>query len=106
MGKRKFKNKVKNLISSFIITIFLLVSAYFGVDYFQEDLVSKNKDISKNETQEVTAQIDYTNSINLQNDKLRILWEVTPRCNMFCKHCLFYQSNEKSSVNLTYRIIL
>ena len=32
---------------------------------------------------------------NLQDDKLRILWEVTPRCNMFCKHCLFYQSNEK-----------
>ena len=74
MGKRKFKNKVKNLISSFIITIFLLVSAYFGVDYFQEDLVSKNKDISKNETQEVTAQIDYTNSINLQNDKLNIIY--------------------------------
>ena len=74
MGKRKLKNKVKNLISSFIITIFLLVSAYFGVDYFQEDLVSKNKDISKNETQEVTAQIDYTNSINLQNDKLNIIY--------------------------------
>ena len=74
MGKRKFKNKVKNLISSFIITMFLLVSAYFGVDYFQEDLVSKNKDISKNETQEVTAQIDYTNSINLQNDKLNIIY--------------------------------
>ena len=74
MGKRKIKNKVKNLISSFIITIFLLVSAYFGVDYFQEDLVSKNKDISKNETQEVTAQIDYTNSINLQNDKLNIIY--------------------------------
>lgn len=74
MGKRKFKNKVKNLISSFIITIFLLVSAYFGVDYFQEDLVSKNKDISKNETQEVTTQIDYTNSINLQNDKLNIIY--------------------------------
>ena len=32
---------------------------------------------------------------HLQNDKLRILWEVTPRCNMFCKHCLFYRSNEK-----------
>lgn len=74
MGKRKLKNKVKNLISSFIITIFLLVSAYFGVDYFQEGLVSKNKDISKNETQEVTAQIDYTNSINLQNDKLNIIY--------------------------------
>lgn len=74
MGKRKLKNKVKNLISSFIVTIFLLVSAYFGVDYFQEDLVSKNKDISKNETQEVTAQIDYTNSINLQNDKLNIIY--------------------------------
>lgn len=74
MGKRKLKNKVKNLISSFIITIFLLVSAYFGVDYFQEDLASKNKDISKNETQEVTAQIDYTNSINLQNDKLNIIY--------------------------------
>lgn len=74
MGKRKLKNKVKNLISSFIITIFLLVSAYFGVDYFQEDLVSKNKDISKNETQEVTTQIDYTNSINLQNDKLNIIY--------------------------------
>lgn len=74
MGKRKLKNKVKNLISSFIITIFLLVSAYFGVDYFKEDLVSKNKDISKNETQEVTTQIDYTNSINLQNDKLNIIY--------------------------------
>lgn len=74
MGKRKVKNKVKNLISSFIITIFFLASAYFGVDYFQDDLASKNNDISKNITQEVTAQIDYTNSINLQNDKLNIIY--------------------------------
>lgn len=74
MGKRKLKNKVRNLISSFIITIFFLASAYLGVDYFQDDLASKNKDISKNATQEVTAQIDYTNSINLQNDKLNIIY--------------------------------
>ena len=47
---------------------------------------------------------------HLQSDKLRILWEVTPRCNMFCKHCLFYQSNEKGiekelSADEMYKII-
>ena len=47
---------------------------------------------------------------HLQDNKLRILWEVTPRCNMFCKHCLFYQNNEKGlehelNTNEMYKII-
>ena len=47
---------------------------------------------------------------HLQDNKLRILWEVTPRCNMFCKHCLFYQNNEKGiekelSTDEMYKII-
>lgn len=33
---------------------------------------------------------------NLKDDKIRVLWEITPRCNMNCKHCLFFQSNDKS----------
>lgn len=33
---------------------------------------------------------------NLQDGKERILWEITPRCNMNCKHCLFFSENGKS----------
>ena len=32
---------------------------------------------------------------NLKDGKERILWEITPRCNMNCKHCLFYMGNGK-----------
>ena len=32
---------------------------------------------------------------NLSDDKTRILWEITPKCNMNCKHCLFYQNTKK-----------
>lgn len=32
---------------------------------------------------------------NLSRDKIRVLWEITPRCNMNCKHCLFFGVNEK-----------
>ena len=32
---------------------------------------------------------------NLQDGKERILWEITPRCNMNCKHCLFFSGNGK-----------
>lgn len=47
---------------------------------------------------------------HLQDNKIRILWEITPRCNMFCKHCLFYQNNEKGiekelSTKEMYKII-
>ena len=31
---------------------------------------------------------------NLSDNKTRILWEITPRCNMSCKHCLFFQNNQ------------
>lgn len=47
---------------------------------------------------------------HLQDNKIRILWEITPRCNMFCKHCLFYQNTEKGiekelSTKEMYKII-
>lgn len=32
---------------------------------------------------------------HLKDDSIRILWEITPRCNMNCKHCLFFQANQK-----------
>ena len=32
---------------------------------------------------------------NLEDGKTRILWEITPRCNMKCKHCLFFNNNCK-----------
>lgn len=32
---------------------------------------------------------------NLKDDKIRILWEITPKCNMNCKHCLFFQNNKE-----------
>ena len=32
---------------------------------------------------------------HLKDDKIRILWEVTPKCNMYCKHCLFFQNTQK-----------
>lgn len=47
---------------------------------------------------------------NLSDDKTRILWEITPRCNMNCKHCLFYQNTKKGitkelSTEEVYKII-
>lgn len=47
---------------------------------------------------------------HLKDEKIRILWEITPRCNMFCKHCLFYQNGEKEmnkelSTEEMYKII-
>ena len=47
---------------------------------------------------------------NLRDDKTRILWEITPKCNMNCKHCLFYQNNKKGltkeiSTEDAYKII-
>ncbi len=47
---------------------------------------------------------------NLSDDKTRILWEITPRCNMNCKHCLFYQNTQKGitkelSTEEVYKII-
>lgn len=47
---------------------------------------------------------------NLKEDKIRVLWEITPRCNMNCKHCLFFGSNEKGieeelTTNQVYKII-
>lgn len=36
---------------------------------------------------------------NLKEDNIRVLWEITPRCNMNCKHCLFFQNNEKEIQN-------
>ena len=35
---------------------------------------------------------------NLSDDKTRILWEITPRCNMNCKHCLFYQNSKQNKI--------
>ncbi len=35
----------------------------------------------------------------LSDDKTRILWEITPKCNMKCKHCLFYSANDKKTMN-------
>ena len=31
---------------------------------------------------------------HLKEDKVRILWEITPYCNMHCKHCLFYENTK------------
>lgn len=31
---------------------------------------------------------------NLKDDSLRVLWEITPFCNMNCKHCLFYENTK------------
>ena len=31
---------------------------------------------------------------HLKEDKIRILWEITPYCNMQCKHCLFYENTK------------
>ena len=31
---------------------------------------------------------------NLKDGKTRILWEITPACNMKCKHCLFFSNNK------------
>ena len=47
---------------------------------------------------------------NLSDEKTRILWEITPRCNMNCKHCLFYQNTKKGiskelSTEEVYKII-
>lgn len=47
---------------------------------------------------------------NLEDGKTRILWEITPRCNMKCKHCLFFDNNKKDlkkelSTNEIFKII-
>lgn len=47
---------------------------------------------------------------HLESNKTRILWEITSRCNMFCKHCLFFQNNQTNiqkelSTDEVYRII-
>ena len=47
---------------------------------------------------------------HLSDDKIRILWEVTPKCNMYCKHCLFFQNTQKGiakelSTKQMYKII-
>lgn len=47
---------------------------------------------------------------NLQDGKERILWEITPRCNMNCKHCLFFLGNGKNkkdeiTTDQAYKII-
>lgn len=31
---------------------------------------------------------------NLKEDSIRVLWEITPYCNMNCKHCLFYENTK------------
>ena len=31
---------------------------------------------------------------HLEKDKIRVLWEITPYCNMYCKHCLFYENTK------------
>ena len=31
---------------------------------------------------------------NLKDGKTRILWEITPACNMKCNHCLFFSNNK------------
>lgn len=54
-------------------------------------------------------QLIDTCPFNLKDDKIRILWEITPRCNMRCKHCLFYDNEEILKEELTtkqiYKII-
>lgn len=47
---------------------------------------------------------------HLKDDKIRILWEITPYCNMNCKHCLFYENTklenkEELSTKEVYKII-
>lgn len=36
----------------------------------------------------------YSCPFNLSKDANRVLWEITGKCNMRCKHCLYYSSND------------
>lgn len=36
---------------------------------------------------------------NLKEDKIRVLWEITPYCNMNCKHCLFFENTKVETKN-------
>ena len=65
MRRRKVKN---NLISSLIVFIILIVTGYFGIDNFQDEVKNANP------IQETVANVENINTVNLENDKLNIIY--------------------------------
>lgn len=75
---------------------------------YQGDLYEKNIDILRSFPPQMSYQLSNQNILqfifgeqtvletcpfHLPDNEIRVLWEITSRCNMKCKHCLYYNDN-------------
>lgn len=42
---------------------------------------------------------------HIKENELRVLWEITSKCNMKCKHCLYYGNSNELQVDLSFEKI-
>lgn len=78
----------------------------------QGDLYEKNINILRSFPSQMSYQLSNQNVLqflfgeqtmhetcpfHLPDDEIRVLWEITSRCNMKCKHCLYYSDNSRNT---------